>query len=564
MYASFGKPGHKRLHRIWHGMKQRCYNEKCPAYKYYGARGIKICDEWLNDYDNFYNWAMDNGFDPESPKKECSIDRIDNDGNYCPENCRWATALQQAANQRKSSLNTSGYRGVILDYSERKVNKPWRAIVMVNYKTISLGSFETQEEALAVRNKYIKDHNLPHKIQKYTGEHIIVKKHEAKAKIYNIDDYIGKKYNKLTVIGYAGDEISRKWHNKTTICKCECGRELLVPLWELLNGTQKACKSCAARKYGQNIDTKSSRLYSRYKHIINRCYNPKEENYTRFGGKGIRVCDEWKNDFKAFYDWAISRGYDDKSTIIRLDTKTGNYNPENCRVVCLLPKLPEELKILMKINKHGYRGIRKEFSKIGNLRWKAVVIVNKKTISLGRYDTQKEALEKLNTYIIEHGLNYPIQEYHGETFTKEPKKQVYSSGYAGINFHKQSSKWKTGVGSIYLGYFNSLKEALDVRNKYIVDNNLNYPIQEYISGSNPNDIPRESRSKNTSGYIGMNWEKKTAKWQVRLTVNHKRIRLGLYKTQKEALEVRNKYIIDNGLDYPIQEYKGEIGIKIEV
>ena len=414
MYASFGKPGHRRLHRIWHGMKQRCYNKNCPAYKHYGARGIIICDEWLNNFDNFYNWAMSSGFNPELSRKECSIDRIDNDGNYCPENCRWATALQQAANQRKFSSNTSGYRGVQLDYSDRKVNKPWRAIVMVNYKNISLGSYETQEEALAVRNKYIKDHNLPHKIQEYTGEHIIVKKHEARAKIYNIDDYIGKKYNKLTVIGYAGDEISKKWHNKTTICKCECGRELPVPLWELLNGTQKACKSCAQLKYGQNINTRRLRLYSRYKHIMNRCYNPKEEHYARFGGKGIRVCDEWKNDFKAFYDWAMSQGYDDKSTIIRLDTKTGNYSPENCRVVCLVPKLQEEPKILIKTNTSGYRGIHKEIKKNKNTCWRVDIAINKKKIRLGRFSTQKEALIVLNKYIIDNGLDYPIQEYIGE------------------------------------------------------------------------------------------------------------------------------------------------------
>jgi hypothetical protein len=95
------KLSRSRLYTIYYNMKARCYNPNEPSYKNYGKRGIKICSHWLEDFSNFYDWAITHGY-----QENLTIDRIDVNGNYEPSNCRWATYKQQSNNTRRNHFIT--------------------------------------------------------------------------------------------------------------------------------------------------------------------------------------------------------------------------------------------------------------------------------------------------------------------------------------------------------------------------------------------------------------------------------------------------------------------------
>lgn len=100
-----------RLYDVWHGMKARCYRKTHPYYKDYGGRGISVCDEWANDFYAFAAWALSHGYDEKAPKGKCTLDRIDPDGDYCPENCRFADMVVQQNNRRDRSNDVKVYLG---------------------------------------------------------------------------------------------------------------------------------------------------------------------------------------------------------------------------------------------------------------------------------------------------------------------------------------------------------------------------------------------------------------------------------------------------------------------
>ena len=144
--------GYTRLCKIWAHLKDRVLNPKHTNYNDYGGRGITICDDWL-DIHNFYTWAMLNGYEEN---KGLSIDRIDNDGNYEPNNCRWTTKTIQSRNQRIPKNNMSGFKGV----SFRKDINKYMSYINVDKKRIHLGYFQTPLEGAIAYNNYIIENNL--------------------------------------------------------------------------------------------------------------------------------------------------------------------------------------------------------------------------------------------------------------------------------------------------------------------------------------------------------------------------------------------------------------------
>lgn len=123
LHNTLNKLSKHRLYSIIHGIKTRCYNKNHHEFYNYGGRGIKVCDEWLNDFMSFYTWAMNNGY-----RDNLTIDRIDNNKGYSPDNCRFVDKKTQQQNRRSNRYYTIN--------GESRCLKNWCEILNLNYQTV--------------------------------------------------------------------------------------------------------------------------------------------------------------------------------------------------------------------------------------------------------------------------------------------------------------------------------------------------------------------------------------------------------------------------------------------
>ena len=143
-----------------------------------------------------------------------------------------------------------------------------------------------------------------------------------------IDIKQGHRFNRLTVI----HEAEQRKNARHFLCKCDCGKENMVALGRLRSGMTKSCgclhsEITAARNQKHGLC--GTRLYRTWGHMMGRCNNPADARYVLYGGRGIKVCDEWQN-FHTLYEWAMANGYSHELTIDRKDGD-GHYEPNNCR-----------------------------------------------------------------------------------------------------------------------------------------------------------------------------------------------------------------------------------------
>lgn len=210
-------------------------------------------------------------------------------------------------------------------------------------------------------------------------------------------DITGNRYGRLTVIQRCGTSSDNRpqW-----LCKCDCGNSVVVRGYLLKNNKTKSCgcyhreQARAQGKSKAKHNLSSTRLYNIWKDMQNRCYSEKHKSYKHYGGRGIKVCDEWLTDFELFYNWAINSGYSDSLTIDRIDVN-GNYEPGNCKWATY----KEQANNTRKNHYITYNGETKTLT-----QWAEYLNIKPKTLS-ARINDYKWPIEKALTEELNYGEN---------------------------------------------------------------------------------------------------------------------------------------------------------------
>lgn len=180
-----------------------------------------------------------------------------------------------------------------------------------------------------------------------------------------------------------------------------CKKHFEASTSSVKNKLSTKCKICSSVIKSTKHGMRKTRIYGIFAGIKSRCKNTKAKGYNTYGGRGIYICDEWKNDFMSFYNWAIANGYEDGLSIDRIDVN-GNYEPSNCRWTNNTVQARNTIAIRI-TNSSGYRGA--SLDKNTN-KFRARVGINCKNINIGTFNTAEEAGYAYDKYVIENNLEH--------------------------------------------------------------------------------------------------------------------------------------------------------------
>ena len=242
---------------------------------------------------------------------------------------------------------------------------------------------------------------------------------------------LGKRFGMLTVINEAPKQ--GRWN--CWFCKCDCGKEKIVKTDNLVRGFTKSC-GCSTIKLqlkSRKVDMHSrDRLYRIYYKIKRRCNRP---NVKYYSSKGVKLCEEWNNDYYSFYNWAMNNGYKDNLSIDRIDTN-GNYCPENCRWV--------DMKVQ---NNNRRNNIKVEY------KGKTYSIIELSELLGIKYRTLVARLKDYN-YKVDDIVNRKLWE-------RVNKKSMLNERY----IYKNGKYYMVAIHRKYIGQTKTLKEAIALRDK---------------------------------------------------------------------------------------------------
>lgn len=208
---------------------------------------------------------------------------------------------------------------------------------------------------------------------------------------HNMKIEIGCNFGELTTLS--------ETHGGLVFCKCNaCGNYILIKAISLKNGDNKTC-GCGRKNHGKS----NSRLFKIWCGMKNRCYYEHDRHYKNYGGRGIKICDEWLNDFESFYNWSIENGYNDYLTIDRIDNNK-DYEPSNCRWASSLLQA-NNLKRTIRIEYYGETHTLTEWSFLSGIKRKTLQgrfernLPIEKIFYIGALPTHKEEIDKTNIWI---------------------------------------------------------------------------------------------------------------------------------------------------------------------